>query len=93
MPSKVRMNLIVTMLLWTTSLTSCASSLTQLPPLEKRALRIDVSEPRFLYQYETCEWKYVVIKECKLETMYYDFSDPEVRQMLKLKGFKLKIVR
>lgn len=81
-----------TMLLWTISLTSCASSLKQLPPLEKRALRIDLDKSRFVYQYEQCKRRFI-FKKCRLEKIYYDFTDPKVRKELKDKGFKLKVVR
>jgi hypothetical protein len=80
------------MLLWTISLTSCASSLKQLPPLEKRALRIDLDKAQFVYQYEKCKRKFI-IKKCWIEKIYYDFTDPAIRKELKDKGFKLKVVR
>ena len=92
MLNSVSQRALVIMLLWTTSLTSCASSLTQLPPLEKRALRIDKDKPRFLYQYEKCERKFI-FKKCKMVTDYWDFTDPKIREKLKIMGFKLKVVR
>lgn len=86
------MKMIAIMLLWTTSLTSCASSLTQLPSLKNRALRIDTEKIGFKYQHQVCKGK-LLWKKCYIETEYYDFSDPQVRQKLKDMGFKLKVTR
>ena len=74
------------------SLTSCASSLTQLPNLKNRALRIDADKAQFYYQWKSCKGK-LWWKKCKMEREYYDFTDTSVRTKLKDMGFKLKIVK
>jgi hypothetical protein len=82
----------VIMLLWITALTSCASSLRQLPSLKNRALRIDSVTPKFYYQWEKCTGK-LWWRKCVMKREYYDFTDPAVRKKLKDMGFKLKIVK
>jgi len=81
------------MLLWITPLTGCASSLRQAPPLEKRALRIDVDQARFKYQVEKCKKFAGISYKCRVEVEYYDFNKKETRQRLKDMGFKLKVVK
>lgn len=93
MKKKIRKNLSRIMLLWTISLTSCASSLTQLPALKNRSLRIDVEKAQFLYQYQKCKRRALVFKKCWIETEYYDFNDKSMRQKLKDLGFKLKVTK
>lgn len=82
------------MLLWIIALPSCASSLTQLPSLVNRSLRIDVDGPEgFHYQHETCTG-YLFWKKCKIVNTKTDFcGSREVRQQLKDIGFKLKVTR
>jgi hypothetical protein len=86
------MKTIAIMLLWTMPLTSCASSLKQLPTLKHRALRIDSEQARFYYQWEVCTGK-LWWKKCRMEREYYDFTDKKQRGQLKTMGFKLKIVK
>lgn len=74
------------------SSTACASSLNHLPSLKNRALRIDTEKARFKYQYEKCTGK-LFWKKCKIETEYFDFTDPVIRIKLKNIGFKLKVIK
>ena len=72
--------------------TSCASSLTQLPTLENRTLRIDEESGHLYYQYEKCAKKWILgRRKCSLEREYYDLSVKEIRLKLKYMGFKLKV--
>ena len=86
------MKKIVIMLLWTISLTSCASSLMQSPTLENRSLRIDIEKIGFKYQHKECSGK-LWWRKCWIVTDHYDFSDKKVREKLKLMGFKLKVTK
>lgn len=87
---RTKMKVNVIMLLWIMPLTSCATSLKQLPTLKNRSLRIDTEQPRFKYQYETCSGK-LFWKKCKINTEFYDFTKKETRLKLNTMGFKLKV--
>lgn len=86
--------LIKIMLLWIIALPSCASSLTQLPSLVNRSLRIDIDGPGgFEYQHEVCTGA-LLWKKCEIKEIKTDFcGSREVRKELRDKGFKLKVSR
>lgn len=71
---------------------ACSSLASPLPPkLELRTLRISKDKPSLEYRYEECEKKFLILKECKMVTEFYDLSDPAVRSRLINMGFVVKV--
>lgn len=84
----------VIMLFWIISITSCASSLKQVPNLDSRKLRIDVEyDGGFEYQSEVCTG-HLWWRDCKTVSEKTNFcGSKEVRKDLKARGFKLGVYR
>lgn len=87
------MKLIKTLLFLIILLTSCASSLTRLPTLKNRTLRIAEDFTGFYYQYTVCNRRLLVLSKCYLKQEFYDFKNKETRLKLKHMGFKLKVIK
>ena len=83
----MKMNKIM-LLLIVVSVISCGSLLSSPPRLEQRTLRISSSKTGLVYQYKKCKkekwWKK---KKCWIAQDFYDFTDKDIRLLLKHTGF------